>query len=188
MKITIAVTGASGAIYAHRLLCALTQSDEVSKIYLIFTGSGSKVWEWELPDVNPLESYGSKVEILDNRTFFCDIASGSNSADAMVVVPCSVGSASRIAMGVSSTLLERAADVQLKEQKQLIVVVRESPLSLIHLRNLTALSEAGAIILPASPSFYSSPKTLEDAVDTIVERILDKVGLKNNNFFRWKQN
>lgn len=187
MKITIAVTGASGAIYAHRLLNALVMSDEVEKIYLVFTDSGAKVWEYELPDVDP-RGYSEKVEVLDNKSFFTPIASGSNCADAMVIVPSSVGTAGRIASGVSSSLVERAADVQLKEGKKLIVVVRETPFSLIHLRNLTTLSEAGAVILPASPSFYSSPKTVEEVVDTVVERILDRIELKSCNFFRWKKN
>ncbi len=185
MRITVAITGASGAIYAQRLLLALESEPMVEKIYLLATDCGSAVWQHELPEV--ALPCSPKIERLDNNNFFNPIASGSNPADAMVVVPCSMGTIGRIASGVSSTLLERAADVQIKEGLPLILAFRESPLSLIHLENLTKLSRAGAILLPAAPSFYSLPTTIQEAVDTVTQRILDKVGIKKSHFFRWNQ-
>ncbi len=186
MRITVAITGASGAIYAHHLLLALEASREVSKVYVVMSKSGEQVWSHELPDT-PLPTNSELIEVLSNDSFFESIASGSNCADAMVIAPCSMGTLGRIASGVSSTLLERAADVQLKERMPLIVVPRESPLSLIHLQNMTALCQAGATILPASPSFYSHPKSLDDVVLTTVERVLDKIGVKNNKNYRWNK-
>ncbi len=186
MRITVAITGASGAIYAHHLLLALEASKEVRKVYIVITSSGKQVWEYELPEV-PLPCTNDKFEVLDNNSFFETIASGSNCADAMVVVPCSMGTIGRISSGISSTLLERAADVQLKERKPLIIVPRESPLSLIHLQNMTTLCQAGSIILPASPSFYSHPQSASDIVETIVERILEKIGIKIDKIYRWKE-
>ncbi len=186
MRITVAITGASGAIYAQRLLLFLATHEKVEKIYTIITKSGSEVWKHELLDVC-VSNISPKIEILDNNSFFTPIASGSNAADAMVIVPASMGSIGRIAAGVSTTLLERAADVQLKERLPLIIVARETPFSLIHLRNLTALTEAGAVILPACPSFYSSPTSIEEVADTVVERILDKLELKNEKKYRWNK-
>ena len=113
---------------------------------------------------------------------FSSVASGSASWDAMIVVPASMGSVGRIAAGISQTLIERAADVMLKERRRLIVVVRETPYSLIHLRNMTTLTEAGAIILPASPSFYSRPESIEQAVDTVVERIIAHTGITASHY------
>lgn len=186
MTVTVAITGASGAIYAHRLLLALEDDARVETIYVIVSKSGEQVWEYELPNISVAE-LSSKITMLSNDDFFSSVASGSSCSDAMVVVPCSVGTAARVASGISSSLIERACDVELKERKTLIMVIRETPLSLIHLRNLVTLSEAGAVILPASPSFYSRPEAIEDVVDTVTERILDNLGLKNNKFFRWNK-
>lgn len=186
MKITVAITGASGAIYAHRLLLALDRQDEVERIYVVVSDCGAAVWQHERA-ATELSSISRKIELLENRDFFTPIASGSAAADAMVVVPASMGAVARIANGVSLNLIERAADVMLKERLPLIVVPREAPLSTIHLRNLTTLSEAGAIIIPASPSFYSTPSSLDELADTIVERIVAKLGLKNDEKYRWKE-
>lgn len=189
MTITVAITGASGAIYALHLLYALHKEPRVDKIYVVITHSGKEVWKHELPttEIGEIGGLSPKIEILDNNSFFAPIASGSNASDAMVIIPASMGTVGRIANGVSSTLLERAADVQLKEQLPLIIVARETPLSLIHLRNLTSLSEAGAMILPASPSFYSAPSSIEELIGTVIERILSKIGLQNQKTYCWNK-
>ncbi len=188
MKITVAITGASGAIYAKRLLLALIEEASVEKIYVLYSDCGSLVWQHELGESRSIENINSpKIEKVENSDFFSPIASGSNPADAMVIVPCSMGTVGRIASGVSSTLLERAADVQLKEGLPLIIAFRESPLSLIHLENLTKLSRAGAVIMPAAPSFYSGPQTIDEVADTVAQRIMDRLGLKKSHFFRWNQ-
>ncbi len=183
MKVVVGITGASGAVYAHRLLLALCASDEVREIFVIFSSSGKEVWDYELGSVEVPTS--SKLRILDNGSFFESIASGSNCADAMVILPCTMGSAGRIASGVSSTLIERAADVQLKEGKPLIMAVRETPLSFIHLKNLTTLSQAGAVIMPISPQFYTLPTTIEELVEAYVERVMEKIQLKFEKKYRW---
>lgn len=174
MKIIVAVTGASGAIYARRTLEQLLESEQVERIALILSDTAKQVAEHEGVEL-PLSE---RIEIYDNHEMFASVASGSASWDAMVVVPASMGSVGRMAAGISQTLIERAADVMLKERRRLIIVVRETPYSLIHLRNMTTLTEAGAIILPASPSFYSHPATIEEAVDTVIERIVVHTGLK----------
>lgn len=174
MKIIVAVTGASGAIYARRTLEHLLESEQVERIALILSDMAKLVIEHER-EVLPTSE---RIELYDNREMFSSVASGSARWDAMIVVPASMGSVGRIAAGVSQSLIERAADVMLKERRRLIVVVRETPYSLIHLRNMTTLTEAGAIILPASPSFYSNPATILEAVDTVVERIMAHVAIE----------
>lgn len=174
MKIIVAITGASGAIYARRTLEQLLASEQVERIALIMSDTAKQVVPHEGVEFPTSE----RIEIYDNHEMFSSVASGSASWDAMIVVPASMGSVGRMAAGVSQTLIERAADVMLKERRRLIVVVRETPYSLIHLRNMTTLTEAGAIILPASPSFYSNPATIEEAVDTVVERIMAHAGVK----------
>lgn len=174
MKIIVAITGASGGVYARLTLEQLLRAEEVEQIALIVSPTADEVMRHEgvtLPE-------GEKIVRYDNDDMFAAVASGSAGYDAMVVVPASMGSVGRIAAGVSLSLIERSADVMLKERRRLIVVVREAPYSLIHLRNMTTLTEAGAIILPASPSFYSHPQTLEEAAMTIVERIISHLGAK----------
>ncbi len=174
MKIIVAITGASGGVYARLTLEQLLRAEEVEQIALIVSPTADEVMRHEgvtLPE-------GEKIVRYDNDDMFAPVASGSAGYDAMVVVPASMGSVGRIAAGVSLSLIERSADVMLKERRRLIVVVREAPYSLIHLRNMTTLTEAGAIILPASPSFYSHPQTLEEAAMTIVERIISHLGVK----------
>ena len=168
MKVIVAITAASGAIYARQVLEHLVRSPRVERIALIMSDNAPAVVEHE-GEVMPSSE---KIERMDNHSMFASVASGSASWDAMIVVPASMGSVGRIAAGISQTLIERAADVMLKERRRLVIVVRETPYSLIHLRNMTTLTEAGAIILPASPSFYSNPATILEAVDTVVERIM----------------
>ena len=174
MKIIVAITGASGAIYARRTLEQLLASEQVERIALIMSDTAKRVVPHEGEELPTSE----RIEIYDNHEMFSSVASGSASWDAMIVVPASMGSVGRMAAGVSQTLIERAADVMLKERRRLVIVVRETPYSLIHLRNMTTLTEAGAIILPASPSFYSNPATIEEAVDTVVERIMAHTGVE----------
>jgi 4-hydroxy-3-polyprenylbenzoate decarboxylase len=181
MKIIVAVTGASGAIYARRTLEQLIACKQVEQIALIVSSKGEQVAEYEQQHL-PCDE---KIVRLDNDDMFASVASGSAAWDAMIVVPASMGSVARIAAGISQTLLERAADVMLKERRKLIAVVREAPYSLIHLRNMTSLTEAGAIILPASPSFYSHPESIEQAVDTVVERIISLAGI-NAEHYIWQ--
>lgn len=178
MKVIVAITGASGAIYARHTLEQLIASSEVERIALIVSDKAQQVIPFEgitLPDSEKIIRY-------DNRDMFSSVASGSASWDAMVIVPASMGTVGRVASGVSLSLIERAADVVLKERRRLVVVVRETPYSLIHLRNMTTLTEAGAIILPASPSFYSHPSTIDEAVQTVVERIISHIGIENDHF------
>lgn len=178
MKVIVAITGASGAIYARHTLEQLIASSEVERIALIVSGQAEKVIPFEGVELPA----SSKITRYDNSDMFSSVASGSAAWDAMVVVPASMGTVGRMASGVSLSLIERAADVMLKERRRLIVVVRETPYSLIHLRNMTTLTEAGAIILPASPSFYAHPSTIDDVVRSVVERILSHIGIQAPHF------
>ncbi len=178
MKIIVAVTGASGAIYARMCLESLADAPQVGSIALVVSRRASEVLEYErvrLPS-------SPKITLYDNDDMFAPAASGSAGFDAMIIVPASMGSLGRIASGVSQSLIERAADVMLKERRRLVCVVRETPYSLIHLRNMTALTEAGAVILPASPSFYSRPQTIEQAVATVVERAVGHLGVIRQHY------
>lgn len=178
MKVIVAITGASGAIYARRTLEHLLTSEQVERIALILSDTARLVIDHEKQTL-PISE---RIKLYDNHEMFSSVASGSAAWDAMVIVPASMGTVGRLAAGISQTLIERAADVMLKERRRLIVVPRETPYSLIHLRNMTTLTEDGAIILPASPSFYSQPETIEQAVDTVVERIIAHVGIKQSHF------
>jgi 4-hydroxy-3-polyprenylbenzoate decarboxylase len=173
MKVVVAVTAASGAIYARQLLEQLVGCEDVERIALIYSANAEAVVATE--GVSLPES--EKITLYRNDDLFAAPASGSASWDAMVIVPSSVGTVGRIASGVSQSLIERAADVMLKERRRLIVVVRETPLSLIHLRNMTTLTEAGAVILPAAPSFYSLPESIEALCLTVTERIVALLGI-----------
>lgn len=184
MKITVAITGASGAIYAKRVIEFLSRSTQVDSIVVVMTGNGKTVAAYELPDWIPQQT--NKVVVVDNSDLFTPIASGSAAADAMVIVPCSMGMVGRIANSISNDLVSRAADVMLKERLPLIIVPRESPMSLIHLRNLVTLSESGVVILPASPSFYHHPSDIEALTDSITERIIKQLKLTKTDSYRWK--
>ena len=181
MKVVVAITAASGAIYARQLLEALVSSSEVERVAVIYSANARAVVAHE--GVNMPES--DKVEVFENDNLFASPASGSARWDAMVVVPSSVGTVGRVASGVSQTLIERTADVMLKERRRLIFVVRETPYSLIHLRNMTTLTEAGAVILPATPSFYSLPTDIEAVCRTVTERITAMLGLECERY-EWK--
>ena len=178
MKVVVAVTGASGGVYARMCLEQLLLSAEVEQVALIVSDMAQQVLAFEGVEL----SQDERIALYSNDDMFAPAASGSAGYDAMVVVPASMGSVGRMASGVSSSLIERAADVMLKERRKLIVVVRETPYSLIHLRNMTTLTEAGAVVLPASPSFYSHPKSLDDAIMTVVERIIAHLGISQPHF------
>lgn len=180
MKIVVAITAASGAIYARQLLETLVKSEQVERIALIYSSNARAVVAHEGEQMPCSE----KIEEYDNCNLFASPASGSARWDAMVVVPSSVGTIGRVASGISQTLIERAADVMLKERRRLIFVVRETPYSLIHLRNMTTLTEAGAVILPATPSFYSLPQNIEAVCQTVTERITAILGL-NCEQYEW---
>ena len=179
MKLVIAATGASGAIYLQRLL---EQIDcRAHDVHLIMSGYAREVVKQELDDfkIPPAVSQHSETDM--NVPF----VSGSARFDAMVVVPCSMATLGRIASGSSDSVLLRAVDVFLKEHRKLILVPRETPWNLIHARNVMTLLEAGAIVLPAIPSFYSRPSSITDLVDTVVWRILDQIGLPSPGAYRW---
>jgi 4-hydroxy-3-polyprenylbenzoate decarboxylase len=183
MKLLVAVTGASGAIYAKRLLEALSAartSDSSLEIAVCFSTNGRLVWRHE---IGGEPSHGFRE--FANDDFACSFASGSALWHAVVAVPCSVGRVGRIASGMADDLIARAADVALKERRKLILVVRETPLSLIHLENLLTVARAGAIVLPATPSFYTRPATVDAVVDTVVARVLDQLGIGASLAPRW---
>jgi 4-hydroxy-3-polyprenylbenzoate decarboxylase len=180
-KIVVGVTGASGAPYARRLLAILGRRDDV-ELGVCASRNAADVWALECGG-DLREAAGGKVWGVGD--YQAPFASGSAGWHAMAVVPCSMGTAARIAHGVSDTLLTRAADVMLKERRTLVVVPRETPLSVIHLENLTQLARAGAVVLPAMPSFYGKPATLDDALDTVVGRVLDHLGIEHDLLRRW---
>ena len=180
-KVVIGVTGASGAPYAHRLLEWLATHEHDVEPHVVFSRYGRLVWNDEV-GVDP-ESFGFPLYAPGDMT--APFASGSAGFESMVVVPCSAGSLGRIAHGLSADLIGRAADVMLKEQRRLVLVVRETPYSLVMLRNMVSVVEAGAMVMPASPSFYSAPKDLPSLLDTVVSRVLDRIGIDNEAMKRW---
>ena len=180
MKLVIAATGASGTIYLQRLLDQIDAT--TNEVHLVMSAHANQVAAQEVEHFAVPQGVVQHAENDLNVPF----VSGSARFDAMVIVPCSMATLGRIASGVSDSALLRAADVFLKERRKLIVVPRETPWSLIHVRNVVTLLEAGAIVLPAIPSYYSQPQTVEAVVDTVVWRILDQIGLPNPRAYRWK--
>ncbi len=183
-KITVAVTGASGALYAKLLLEELSRLEEApAEIAVVFSGNAAGIWKHELGKpfqaTPPFRHY-------ENDDFYAPFASGSSSFDTLIICPCSMGTLGRIASGVSDDLITRAADVMLKERRRLILVPRETPYNLIHLENMRTLTLAGGIICPATPSFYSKPDTAEAICMTVVHRILSLAGFKSDGF-RWAE-
>ena len=175
MKLVIGITGASGAIYARLLLRELEAlGDQIERVDVIMSDPAREVWRFELPEY-PIDKIPFKV--WKNDSFWAPMASGSTGYDAMVVIPCTVGALGRIAGGYANDLIARTADVMLKERRKLILVTRETPLSLIHIKNMETVTLAGGMILPADPSFYSKPKDLEELAMTVVNRALAQCGL-----------
>lgn len=181
MKLVVAATGASGAIYLQRLLDHLDA--QTHEIHLILSAHARQVVREE---VDELKVPAGIAQHTDGGSMNVPFVSGSARFDAMVIVPCSMGTIGRIAAGLSESTLLRAADVFLKERRKLILVPREAPWSLIHARNVATLLEAGVVVLPASPSFYNRPQSVNDVADTVVFRILDHLGLPSARAFRWQ--
>ncbi|HEX8516436.1 MAG TPA: UbiX family flavin prenyltransferase [Bacteroidia bacterium] len=181
-KIVIAVTGASGSIYAKVLLEKLEKlGDQVEAVGVIMSDNARNVWKHELGN-SDYEKFPFKI--YDKSDFFAPFASGSARYNAMIICPCSMGTLARIAGGISNDLTTRAADVMLKERRKLILVSRDTPLSLIHINNMKTVTEAGGIICPASPSFYSRPSDFEALAATVVDRAIDLCGLSQESY-RW---
>jgi 4-hydroxy-3-polyprenylbenzoate decarboxylase len=183
-KIIIAITGASGSIYAKLLLEKLQKlSGQINEVAVVMSDNAKQVWQFELDNTD----YDKlPYKIYPKNDFMAPFASGSARFDTMVIVPCSMGTLGRIAAGTSDDLITRAADVILKERRKLILVARDTPLNLIHIRNMQTVTEAGGIICPAVPSFYSKPKTIEDVAMTVVNRMIDLIGLEHESY-RWSE-
>jgi 4-hydroxy-3-polyprenylbenzoate decarboxylase len=184
LKIVTAITGASGTIYAKLFLDTIINTNEVAheELSLIISEQGKQVATHELgSDWKPNTSFTE----YSNTSYYAPFASGSAGYDAMVIIPCSMGTLGRIASGTSNDLISRTADVMLKEKKKLILVIRESPYNLIHIKNMETVTLAGGIIIPASPSFYMQPESINDLVLTVVDRVIDHLGISHQTK-RWK--
>jgi flavin prenyltransferase len=194
VQITVAITGASGAIYPSRFLNHLVSEADVSKIYLVVSSAGMRVLKEELRlgsvtltnlTETLVQGRRDKIEILNNNDIGAKIASGSFPVDAMVVIPCTMGTLGGIAHGISRDLIQRAADVMLKERRKLLLVIRDTPFNLIHLENMRMVTLAGGVIFPAIPSFYHHPSTIDEAIDQFLYRIMLQLGLKPPGAYRW---
>jgi 4-hydroxy-3-polyprenylbenzoate decarboxylase len=192
--ITVGVTGASGAVLAQKILALLDADPRVGKVHLVVSETGMRLLAEELQIavgnasqfVQRLLGHASqKIELMSNKDVGASIASGSYAVDTMVVIPCSVGSLAKIAAGTCDDLLARSADVTLKENRKLILCVRDTPFSRIHLENMLRAQQAGAVIMPAIPSFYHAPKTMDDLVTQYVCRVLAQMDLPQDAMFRW---
>jgi len=192
---TVVITGASGSVYGLRLIDQLLVAGHVVTVIVTEAGRGVMAFETglELPSRDGEDvlaafleiAAGPRLRIASEHDLFDGVASGSHRVDGMVVAPASMGFIGEVAAGTAQRLPTRAADVMLKERRPLVVVPRETPLSLIHLRNLTTIAEAGAVVLPAMPAFYTKPATLDDAVNFVVGRVLDVLGLEHDLYARW---
>ncbi len=192
--ITVAVTGASGAVFARKILTVLDADRRVGRIHLVVSNGGILLLKHELGitanERRKLPSLivggkGRKIELLDNQDVGASIASGSYPVDGMVIMPCSMGTLGAIAHGAAETLIQRAADVTLKERRPLVLAVRDTPFSRIHLENMLHCQQAGAIIFPIIPSFYHRPKNIDDLVSQYVFRVLAHLGLPQEKQYRW---
>ena len=181
-KIVIAITGASGSLYAKDILQKLlTVKDQWTALSVVMTENAREVWKTEL-DNDEYKNF--PLQFYSTTDFTAPFASGSGQYDTMIIIPCSMGTLGRIATGISNDLITRAADVVLKERRKLICVVRDTPYNLIHIRNMETITLAGGIICPATPSFYSKPQTIEQVAATVVDRVLDLAGIDIKTF-RW---
>ncbi len=182
-KIIVAITGASGAIYAKVLLDKLILlQDQIDSVGIVMSKNAKEVWEFELGD----DSYKNyPFDYYEKDDFMAPFASGSAQYNIMIVAPCSMGTLGRIAAGISNDLVSRAADVILKERRRLVLISRDTPLNLIHINNMKTVTEAGGVIMPASPSFYSKPNTFEELAATVIDRVLDLSGFQQDSY-RWQ--
>ncbi len=192
--ITVGVTGASGASFAQKTLALLENDPRVSRIHLVTTETGQRLFSEELGitsgDLKKLPARllgraSKKIETTSNKDVGASIASGSYHVDAMIVIPCTMGALAAVANGISDDLLSRSADVMLKEQRKLILCVRDTPFNRIHLENMLRAQQAGAVIMPIVPSFYHHPKSIDDVVTQFVCRVLAQAGLPQDHMFRW---
>jgi 4-hydroxy-3-polyprenylbenzoate decarboxylase len=192
--VTVGVTGASGAVLAQKALQLLEADARVTRVHLVVTETGQRLFAEELGmasgDVRELPSRllgrpTAKIQVLSNKDVGASIASGSYEVDAMVVIPCSMGTLAAIANGISDDLIARAADVMLKENRKLVLCVRDTPFSRIHLENMLKAQQAGALIMPAVLSYYHQPKTIDDLVTQYVCRVLAQIGLPQEKMYRW---
>ncbi len=181
-KIIVSVSGASGAIYAKVLFDKLaSHSKQIEKVAVVLSDNAKDVWKYELDN----EDYSKyPFDFYHKNDFYAPFASGSAKYDTMIICPCSMGTLGRIASGISNDLTTRATDVILKERRKLILVVRETPYNMIHINNMKTVTEAGGIICPASPSFYSKPQNFEQLAATVIDRVIDLCGLENDAY-RW---
>jgi len=193
--VTVGVTGASGAIFAQKILALLEDDARVARVHLVASETGQRLFAEELQissgDLKQLPSRllgrdSKKIETLPNRDVGASIASGSYDVDSMIVVPCTMGALAAIANGMSDDLVGRAADVMLKESRKLVLCVRDTPFSRIHLENMLKAQQAGAVIMPIVPAFYHLPKTIDDVVTQYVCRVLAQVGLPQEKMYRWQ--
>lgn len=181
-KIVVAISGASGSVYAKVLLDKLmTLSAQLEEVGVVMSDNAKEIWRKELHN-SDYDQY--PFRFWNKMDFNAPFASGSSSYRTMIIVPCSMGTLGRIAAGISNDLIARAADVMLKERRRLLLITRDTPLGLIHINNMKTVTEAGGIICPASPSFYSNPKTFEELAATVIDRVIDLAGLEQNTF-RW---
>jgi 4-hydroxy-3-polyprenylbenzoate decarboxylase len=194
LTITLGVTGASGAVLAQKALQLLEADVRVGRVHLVITETGLRLFAEELGIVvGDLKQVGARIldtaprktELLSNKDVGASIASGSHEVDAMVVIPCSMGTLGAIAAGVSDDLVSRSADVMLKEGRKLILCVRDTPFNRIHLENMLRAQAAGAVIMPAVPAFYHQPKTIDDLVTQYVCRVLAQIDLPQEGMYRW---
>ncbi|MBI4865480.1 MAG: UbiX family flavin prenyltransferase [Candidatus Wallbacteria bacterium] len=184
MRILVGITGASGSAYARKLLAFL--ASRRIETHCCVSRSGRVTWDWELGGAPLVEaSLAAPVRFYDEDDLMSPMASGSFRHDGMVVVPCSMRTLGALANGTASNLVQRAAEVCLKERRKLVLVVRETPYSLTHLENMVRVTAAGAVVLPASPGFYHRPQSMEDLTDFIVSRALDHLGIENDLIRRW---
>lgn len=192
--VTIAVTGASGALLAQKTLALLEADSRVARIHVVVTEAGQRLFAEELSipsgDLKQLPTRllnrpSTKTEVLPNKDIGASIASGSYAVDGMIVIPCSMGTLAAIASGVSDDLVSRAADVVLKENRKLVLCVRDTPFSRIHLENMLRAQQAGAVVMPAIPAFYHQPKSIDDLVTQYVCRVLAQVNLPQEQMYRW---
>jgi len=184
-KIIVSITGASGSIYAKVLLEKLAMlSSQIEQVSIVMSDNAKDVWKHELGN----EDYKNYTQFTfyDKNNFYAPFASGSAKYNTMIVCTCSMGTMARIASGISNDLTTRAADVILKERRKLLLIIRDTPYSLIHINNMQTITQAGGIICPASPSFYSNPKTFEELAATVVDRVLDLAGLEISSY-RWAE-
>jgi 4-hydroxy-3-polyprenylbenzoate decarboxylase len=182
-KIIVAISGASGSVYAKVLLDKLVKmKDQVDSVGIVMSKNAEDVWRFELGNED-FKNY--PFDYYKKQDFMAPFASGSAQFNMMIIAPCSMGTLARIASGISDDLVTRSADVILKERRKLILISRDTPLNLIHINNMKVVTEAGGIIMPASPSFYSLPKSFEELAATVVDRAIDIAGLKQKSY-RWR--